>query len=429
MKKVIISTICLFALVATLLVPSAKGQFVSYYFGDTIVFNGKIIIGTVNTGNFELFTVSDNKIIKAVSLSSEKEERYGDIKFYDSQFNIENNRLFVYLVDGPYLYKYDITNQTNPKLISKTKDNSWDWFIGLDKQGANIATIGNKGIKVWNNQMQIINAYNLFNNQHRNISFSENGQFIFNITEGKLQIYDTNTRQAISETSVNIERDNYRAVYNDSAQGRVYIADDKALRKLSFSSKPNTTYQVKQLSHATSFGYDVAGLDASDYVYYTNGTYVSKVNKNTFDAELSIKANELGQAEAWAMGLNVVKDSSGEKLVVFNHKSIMLLDANLKLINQYEVDSNSFGEKEDLWLTYDKSKAAPNSNISLRGKGFGESEDLVIKFDGSTYKIQADAKGRFEKIITVPNYKAGLLDIKVNGVQSGKTYSISFQIL
>jgi hypothetical protein len=151
----------------------------SYYSGDVINYNNQVLIATTNTGSLEIFKLNNNKLTSTVKF------RPIDTKwntFYDAIFDQENGRLYVYATSGRYLYKYDATNLDHVILLNKIKDTTWDWFGALDKTDGKIVTKGNKFIKIWNSDMQIINAYRVINKSNPyNVRFGYNYKYIYNI--------------------------------------------------------------------------------------------------------------------------------------------------------------------------------------------------------------------------------------------------------
>ncbi|RLC38056.1 hypothetical protein DRH27_03185, partial [Candidatus Falkowbacteria bacterium] len=71
----------------------------------------------------------------------------------------------------------------------------------------------------------------------------------------------------------------------------------------------------------------------------------------------------------------------------------------------------------------------PGSYVILNGGGFNSNEELEILFVDDKYYAKTDEKGRFSINLQVFPAKPGLTDIKVSGLISGLTYSISFTAL
>ena len=173
-----VALIILFAVAITFFAVSpTKSRTKSYYSGDAVSYNGKIFIGTTNTGAFELFSLENDLIYKKATIQSADAPLAKN--FIDAKFSAESGKLYVYLVNGRYLYKYDITNPIAPKQVLKIKDNSWDWFVKVDVVNGNLVTVGSKGVKIWNKDYQVIDAYNMINEKDMgSITFSPAGDFM-----------------------------------------------------------------------------------------------------------------------------------------------------------------------------------------------------------------------------------------------------------
>ncbi|MFH1427956.1 MAG: hypothetical protein ABIG60_05540 [Patescibacteria group bacterium] len=409
--------------VGFLILPDAESNTKVYYSGEAINFNNKVIFGSTNMNGAEIFALENKKIVRTANFSSYSLLSSTPSDFSDLIFNVENDYLYVYLVDGRYLHKYDITNPYNPRLVDKVKDNSWDWFIGLTKYADKVATIGTKGIKVWNSNMQVVNAFGLKNNYHYNIKFSPSGNYIFNIEGANLQIINGITREEISLIPLLVNEEHNRSVYSDVVNSQVIVIEDEAVTAFNFNGQEKKSY-----THTSNLGYDIDSLANSDYVYFSDGFGVVKLNKNTFTAADWVFTTDLAIANGWAMDLNVVPQNDGEKVIVFNNSSILVLDKNLDMLDYYEASEEDVAPVEKLFLAIDKNRGAAGSQISLRGGGYGLNEDLLITFAGKKFNIQSDSQGRFTKIITVPDVKPIRTDIKVVGQFSGLHYSVAFDI-
>lgn len=405
------------------LISPVKSKNKAYYSGDATVFNGKTIVGSTNMGSLELFTLEDGQLVRQAKIKSFDSTYSGLDDFYDLAFSAEGAGLYAYLVDGRYLYKYNISNPRNPVLVTKLKDNSWDWFLGVDKVGGKILTKGTKGVKVWNDQLQVIDSFQLTNKNQYSINFDNSSNYIFNIDKDNLKIFDTKLRQTINEQTIGMKEDHGRKIFYDINDGKIYLADDKKVMQLNYGG-----FALDNYPHNAKFGYDVAGINGQPYIYSTIGTGVVKISKADMQPINSANTTNLGGKMGWAMGLNVVKDNSGEKIIIFNNSNILVLDGNLKKISSYGSSESETKSNETLSLKANTYIAAANSQIILNGTGFGLNEDLSISLAGSKFSGKTDDNGRFTQILIVPNVLPVRTDIKVDGLNSKITYSTSFQI-
>jgi hypothetical protein len=405
-----------------LIVPSQGQNLSSYYSGEAVEYNGTIYIGTADTGNFELFALEDGELYKKTALVSPAGE---DMAFKDMAFSREDGGLYVYLVNGRYFYKYDLEYPEAPELVRESKDNSWYWYDGVKKKGDKIITVGNKGVKVYKEDGTVINSYDVKNKFVKNISFSEKDNFIFNALKGELEVLRTSDRQVISEIDfVDLsESGRARGIYNDGQESLIYLVDDASVKAVNFNGE-----KKKEFGHVSESGYDIIPSSDPRFVYFSDGVGVVKANKNDLSpAKWKFTMDEAG-GRGWAMGLATAGKGNNEKLVVFNHSSILVLDNNMEVVDYVKAEENNYDPIEPMYLKLDKNRAASGSEILLSGGGFGLYEDLNIYFAGEEFEAEADENGRFSQIIEVPESLPTKTDIKVKGEVTERSYSIGFEI-
>lgn len=421
MKKIILIFLCML-IVLFPISQSAIGKTKSYYSGDAISYKGTIYIGSANMDGAEIFTVENNKISRKIKFSSDGFFNFGKNNFNDISFAIESDNLFAYLVDGTYLYKYNLTNPSFPILINKVKDNSWDWLYGLINIPNGIATAGSNGVKIFNKDLVVLNMFNIINQVPRNVSFSSGTKFLYNIYGDEIQIFDTQTRQVINNIKLNNKSNNYRQIVKNEVDGSIYYVDDYALNKLSLNGE-----KTKLFKFITASGYDVVkGING--YLYFTDGAGVVKIKQDDNQPSKWAYANTFGNAGSWSIGLEVINNNNKEYVIVFNNSNIALLDNGLKKIDYFEATDETFDPIETVSLSIDKNRAAPGSQVLLTGKGFGLNENLEIYFDTQKTVATADKDGKFSLVLTVPFSLPKFTDIKATGKESKVTYSVGFEI-
>ena len=378
----------------------------------------------------------DNDLVKFASFRT-VDPRFGtQIDFSDMIFKVEGGKLFVYAIEPRAIYKYDASTLTKATLIAQAKDNSWDWFAELDDVSGYIATVGYKGVKIWNKDLQIIDGYDLKNPDYQyNISSAQSDKFLFNIANGKVSIFDKESRKVEKQFDVVKQWENrtYRhQIYNDKVDNAIYIADDAAVKKFNLNGEIE-----KSFKYTGPFGYDVTPSYDARYIYFSNGIGVVKLRKEDLSVVSYIYTSSVANFGGWAMGLKVVKDAEGEKVVVFNNSNILVLDSNLKTLPRGDfniafiqaTEESNFPEiVETLFLNVDKNRAPAGAQVLISGGGYGRNESLRIEFAGTTFDADAGLDGRFSKIITVPNVSARRTDITVIGLDSSLKYSLGFQI-
>ncbi|MDO8668370.1 MAG: hypothetical protein Q7K35_04765 [bacterium] len=322
----------LLIIMSLVFIPDGKAETGTYYLGDAIIYNGQVIIGSTNLGGgLELFKLENNKLVRAANIKLSKTLYPPADNFYDLAFSEEQKKLYVYLVDGRYLYKYDISDLSSPALTFQIKDNSWDYFMGVDKQADKILTFGLKGTKVWNSIGQIIDSYNVTNKFTYNIN-CQSEDFIFDAATDRLKIFDKKTRQFIKEVPFVLSEIHNRKIFADQANQAIYLVDDGFLKKFDYQGNLKNSFK-----HISNRGYDVAGFTDQNHLYFTDGLGIVKFNKSDLKPISWAYTTDLGGKNGWAMGLEVLRDSVGEKIVIFNNSAILVLDQNLKIISHISV--------------------------------------------------------------------------------------------
>lgn len=431
MKKLkYLNLILVFVVLVVLVIQpnTASSENKSYYSGDAINYKGQVIIGSVNMGYFELFKLDSGKIKRMAILTPTESVIFGNKSFYDLLFSEEEGKLYVYLVDGRALYKYDISYLEKPFLAQKAMDNSWDWFMGLDKYEDRIITIGTKEVKIWKQNLVNINAYNLKNKNQLNLTSSNDGNLFFNIINNNIHIVSAISRNEITSLPISVTNDHFRKAYNNPTSKSLYVVDDYALRYYQYDSV-NNFKEKASYKHSTDLGYDVSGVLGKSHLYFSDGYGVTKVDAYTLKSQGNVFTTGLGTAGGWAMGLKAVKDGDGEKIVLFNNSCILVLNDSLKLVDYYASSEKNTFSFEDLALSTDKQRASGGYQVTIGGQGYGINEDLTISLAGTFYKGVTDNQGRFRQTITVPSVLPTRTEIKVQGVTSARSYSISFEII
>jgi len=427
MKK---STIILVALtvvtaVGLLAINSGLGKVKSYYSGDAIYHNGQTLIISTNTGKLEIFTPKGKELSRLTVI---KPGNSGFDTFSAAIFFQQNDRLYVYAASGSTLYKFDAENPANLNLIGSTKDTTWDWIGRLERNNGRLISIGSKGVKVWNDELQVIDSFNVINSTNPyNVRLSADGTMIFNITGNLLQVFDRQTRTYFRNIVLDSKHDSgNRQLFFDDPADMIYVIDDAGIKRYGLDGS-----LYKTLRHDSKFGYDIVANSNQSQIYVSNGTSIAKLNKADFTFTAGYENYFDKSTNNWSMGLTLVNTPNGQQVVAFNNGRIILLTENLKLLaGAYSLDDVIEKESalEELSLSLDKNHAAPWSQVSVRGQGYFANEKLTLLFGDVKYETFADARGRFTKLVYVPATKLDRTDIKVTGEISKLSYSISFKI-
>jgi len=413
-------------------VPRVLGQGKSYHSGDAINYQGQLVFGTANQGKVEIFKLDQGQIVRTARILLVT----AGTSYSDPIFMEEAGGLYLYTVDGRNLYKYKITNLSNPILIRQaTEFGLGDWFSAVIRADNRIVTVGASGLKLWTPELERIDTYKLSVTNPYNLILSPRGAFIFYLEKGLFTLFNAPSRNvhsnsnnfdqySISKAVVFMRDDHNHKPFNDDAESKLYVVDDRELKQIDFAA--NTT---KIFRHISNLGYDVAGIAGENQLYFSDGLGVVKMDKNNFKPITWVYTTSKFGKNGWAMGLKVVNTDAGQRLVVFNNSAILVTDSQLQLLDSYIYDENETEPlRQPLSLILDRNRAAANSLISLSGTGFGAGEQLTITFAGTSFSAPADGVGRFIKIITVPGVSKQRTDIKVTGDISKLTYSIAFEI-
>ncbi len=441
MKKLLFSVAVAGLLAATLApISGAETKLKSYHSGAVTYYSGNIVIATTNTGALELFKAEPGQVpVKFASFKSTNLRFNAPTDFYEVALRSENGRLFAYAVDGRSLQKYDISNLKQANRVNRVEDGSWDWFGGVTVVGGKLATIGSNGVKVWSNDMAVVDSYNVKNrgNNTYNISPAGSDKFLFNIFNSSISIFDRDARVEKSTIPLDFKWGSEwfkRSVFNDRLDDAVYVVDDTAVRKINFAGEIE-----KSFKHTGKLGYDVVPSSDGKSIYFSDGIGVVKLRKSDLAVLNYTYTSELALGNGWAMGIRTVNTPEGEQLVVFNSSSIILLDSKLQPIKANRTrlayigatEEESFPEiTEALFLRIDKARAPAGSTVILSGGGYGKFENLTIKFAGTETAAFAGFDGRFSQEITVPARPTSgpATDIKVIGQTSNYSYNLGFFI-
>lgn len=448
MKKLILFLFLVAAVVAFTSIP-AKTKVKSYYSGDALNFNNKLIVASTDSESLELFSLDGEKLnlkskIRPFDLRFNKDD-----SFYGVKLNIENGRLYAYAISGFSIYKYDFTNLSDPVLVKESKNTYWEWYNKVDKFGDNIVTVSAKGVKVYNQDLEIIDSYELNNEVPYNISSGGNKNLIFSLNGDKneISVFDRNQRKIVSNLQINFYGgQNNRAIYYDAYDDNVYFSDDRSVKKVGLNGALKGYFE-----HLGYPGYDVSSSN-NEFLYFANGLGVVKLRKSDMSVVSSLRTGGVVLPEGWAMGLKAVAMPGSERVVVFNNSSILILNSDLRVLSHFAAgQDDKVYAKENLFLNLSSSFIDSGSEFQVSGGGFLPKEDLVIKFYNQEHKIKADNEGRFTKVLNSPELSnsnsrnkvfsqsqnengmqiqniSERTDVKVNGEKSGFTYSTSLEI-
>lgn len=421
-----------------------KGQSPSYYSGDAIVYGNNIVITSVNSGLLEIFSYDGKDIVRRNIISVPYGE--GEKIFFDSALRVADNHLYVYAVNGRYLFKYDISNLSQPVLDNKVKKTNWDWFMRVQNISSGIVTIGTKGLSLWSDQGQIINGYK---NPHKHafINISDDGRYVFDFNTNYdnddendfVSIVDNETRSEIWNGQIVLNKEINRDPYVDSLQHFAYIPGDRVLKQINLLNG-----DVKNFKHISNESFAVDSLPGKDYVYFSDGKGIVKL-----DSSLAVlKSLPIGQFNiplSWSIQIKALSFGNSDRVVVFNNSNISIVDDNLNVLSSYQaltddkLLANTKNSVEDLAISLDRYNAKPAHQLSVSGAGFGFGEEITLTFMkdgeiiGRKFTTYADSDGHFHTSVITPSdlplklipKLPAAIDVRAEGIASKRHISTS----
>lgn len=429
MKKKIIWLLAFIVItVSSVLVTASRSNYKAYYSGDAVNYRGDLVIASTDSGSLEIFKLESNILIRTAKVKAPNSPLDKTEDFSSVKFNIENGSLFAYATSGYTLYKYDLSNLSDPVVYAKQKNNSYEWYNRVDKFGSAIVTVSDKKVNVWRTDiLDVVDSYKIESDNSSAVRFDATGRYITTINKDNIvRIFDTKTRTISTSFPVNYRGDkSQRKNYFDPIAKELYVFDDYYLKRFDLNGNLIVSYP-----NSSSNGYAVEPAGDYSYVYVVNGDSIMKLSKENLKSGLKVSANRMS-TNGFAMGLKYVDFSGSDKLVVFNGGGIAILDSTLNKISSISATEIDYQPevKESLVLAFDYYKATPGAKVSLSGAGYLPNEELKINFGGKTTKANTDRNGRFVQELIVPSVGAKTIDAKVDGLNSGLTYSISFQVV
>ncbi|MDA3802484.1 MAG: hypothetical protein PF488_01120 [Patescibacteria group bacterium] len=425
-KKIFYLTLSLFVVFAVFaVIKNGQTKNKPYYAGEAIAHNGTIYVGSTNSGYLEIFKSDGKEGLENIAQIKNYSGLFNSYKdFYDLEFNIENNRLYVYTISEYSIFKYEIKSH-GLELVLEDKNTYWEWYSRIDKFGSYIGTVSAKGVKLWNTDLMVVNSYDITNEKSPYSLRADNDNYILNVKGNYLEIFDTNLRAVTTKIPLNfkVTPNNHKA-YQDKDEN-IYVVDDYFTKKYNLEGELLASFR-----HLDHEGFDATGSGINGHFYFSNGMGVVSLSKEDLSVVDYRYTYNLAGPGGWAMGLEVVNNNGKEFVVVFNNKNVLLLDSSFNKIG--DIQSNVKEDpypKENLFLNLSHNRAKNKADITISGGGYLPNEELKINFAGDKFTTKSNDMGRFETDIKVPQYKYGVVDIKVDGQSSKLTYSTSFEIV
>lgn len=427
MKKLILSLAVFGLLFIGWSVYDGKTKDQSYYSGDAVFYQGRLLVATANTGRLEVFSLSGSKLNRVLNISLAPNPSKAEL-FNDVKLEVQGQTLKAYAVAGYTLYLYDLSDLKTAKLEQKIRNNYWEWYQRVDRFGDNLSTVSDRGVRIWNADLQVIDGFDFSADLLYSVRSGGDKRFLFGLNNSSLLIYDRETRAVIKSINLNY-RDfakNGRKPYYDRISSSLFVLDDYYAKKFDLNGKLLASFR-----HYGDASYDAESSFDNDFVYFANGFKVFKLKKSDLSLVKEAQTNNFGSAQGWTMGLKLVNTPAGDRLVAFNNSGIIVLDANLQLVGSTGKISQDDGQLyplENLYLVLSNRSAQSGATIGLQGGGYWPNEELSLSLRETRVKVKADRFGRFDTNLNVPAATNGTYDIKVDGLTSSSTYSISLEI-
>lgn len=428
MNKKIIGLFIVVAVAVLGITAIGRTNYKSYYSGDAVNYQGKLVIASTDSGSLEIFTLNGSTLERAAKFKApnyilDKTDDFSSVKF-----NIENGKLFAYATSGYTLYKYDLSNLNNPTVYAKQKNTSYEWYNRVDKFGSAIVTVSDKKVNVWRTDiLDVIDSYKIDSDNSSAVRFDASGRYIVTINQDEIvRIFDTKTRSISASFPANYRGDkSLRKSYFDPIAKELYIFDDYYLKRFDINGS-----LIVSFPNSSTNGYAVEPAGDTNYVYAVNGDSIMKLSKDNLRSGLKVAANRMS-ANGYAMDIKYVAMGNQNELVVFNSGGIAVLNSSLNKIASIQASeiADQPEVRENLALSFEYYKATPGATVILSGAGYLPKEDLKINFGGIITNTKADSSGRFKQSLTVPDANNKSIDAKVDGQTSNLTYSTSFQII
>ncbi|MEI6835808.1 MAG: hypothetical protein WCK59_03160 [Candidatus Falkowbacteria bacterium] len=432
MKKIMgLVVICVMAVLAITTI--GRTNYKSYYSGDAVSYNNDLIIASTNSGSLEVFKLNGSSLFRVLKFKAPNSPLDHTEDFSAVKLNVEGNRLFAYATSGYTLYKYDLSNLSHPVLFAKQKNTYYEWYNRVDKFGPYMATVSDKSVKLWKvdtNTLDVVDSFNISSDISTAVRFDASGRYIISVNQdNQVRIFDTRTRSILSSFPVNYrDSKSLRKTYFDPITKELYVFDDYYLKNFDLNGDLLISYP-----NSSTNGYAVEPTGDNNYIYAVNGDSVMKLAKDNLRSGLKISASSLTK-NGYALDIKYVNTDNGERLVVWNGGGVAVLNSSLKKIASIQASEipDQPEVKESLALAFDHYLATPGASVILSGAGYLPGEPLKINFGGSITNIVADANGRFKQTLfvpSIPDTKTKAVDARVDGLNSGLTYSISFSIV
>lgn len=427
MKKILLFSVLTILILVSWSVKDAKTKDQPYYSGDAVLYYDHLIIASTNSGKLEFFKSSGDKVERlfshSLAFNPSKQEVFNDVKL-----EVQGNKLVAYAIAGYTLYEYDVSDLKTARFEKKIRNTYWEWYHRIERLGKNLATISDRGVRIWNQNLDVIDGYDFISDSPYSLRSGGDNRFLFAIDNKSLKIYDRESRAVINKIALNFHDENNinRKAYYDRNNELLYIADDYYVKKYNLEGSLLTSFR-----HYNDSTYDTESAIGSKYIYVSSGSKIHQLSKSDLKLVREQKSFD-ATPQGWSMGLKLVSTKNGDRLVVFNNSGIAIFDQELKLLassGKISQDDGITYPYENLYISLNFYSVKSGATITVNGGGYLPNEDVVISLKNTTKFIKADNFGRYVADLYIPQIQAGRYDVKADGKTSGLTYSTSLEVV
>ncbi len=347
----------------------------------------------------------------------------------------EGDKTYLYVVTGRYLQKYDISDPKNPKVIDQR--DFYDWRHGLYKIGYMksiacddqfIYVTGSRGMRSFFKDGLVPNDKFMIRTEAFEMA-TASGKLVI-ITNRGGEIYDVNSRkqEAVYELK-NINNTKRQPAID--ANGNIFFPADNSLVRIDAVSGIQSVY-VNPINEGATFSY-AASVAPSGNIYYVNGYGITKL---TNDLKKQGFFNTCSDYEygpnSWAIHVASAQTNNGERVIIFDKSSLILVDDNLNFLDHYIYDplpEYDQGIQTNLELKLSEYAGVGGSELTVWAYGFWPNEEVVISLENSEVTVTTDNLGfGVVKLIVPKNTKPGVKNVKAIGQDSNLQYQVTYII-
>lgn len=395
-----------------------------YRSGQVFSLNGKDYLFAGNNEFAEILEITPDNKLKQAS------EAHGMESIEDLFVGRYLNKHYLVVSTGRYLYRYDISDPSAPKI--EFKRDLFTFKRGQFRIGSAGSLAGNRNFIFTAGSSGVRSFYpdNLFVSKiytfDKSYGLAADDLNLYVITETKGLVFDIASGLQLLEIALENKDKLKRTPAFDNA-GNAYFPADRGLIKVNLYSGPSRLY-ANPVPEIETFSYGAAA--AGDDIYYVNGHGITVLNKNFNKTRFFNTSKANFGANAWAVGLTRFKLGAREIAAVFNKSSIILLDKNFKVLTQYKYKKlypNFI--TTDLKITPSVNIAAAGQKINLRLFGFWPNEKVSLTFGKTANNAKVDNQGYASIDLDVPRQASRQAIIQATGNDSGFNYQTVFTIL